>query len=218
MVVAATTAADTLTAPSLPIASATNRIRRSLGRRHESSLIVRSRTGNRVRVTRSTLVMPTLDRLDDLTRLVTRASADDALYVRWSAGPTVDLRQDDVGRGVSRDSLTGVPLPGLSANPLAVEPWWEGRPVRLWVARKLYDYQHLRELRGAHVVPWLLVGEQCGRGPDNEPLVRCRRPIAWIGDGALDQARCLVDAQQSTEWGPLDRRRPRRAVTGFGGG
>jgi hypothetical protein len=161
------------------------------------------------------VAMPTLNDLDDVTGLVTGACADDALYVRWSAGPAVDLRQDDVGRGVSRDSLTGVPLPGLSANPLAVEPWWQGRPLRLWVARKLYDYHHLRELRGPQVQPWLLIGEQCGRGPDNEPLVRCRRPVAWIADGALQQARRLVDAQQSTEWGPLDRRGPdtaRRSV------
>jgi hypothetical protein len=157
-------------------------------------------------VDRPAVTMPTLDDLDDLTWLVSNAFDGDALYVRWSAGPAVDLREDDLGRGVSRDSLTGVPLPGLSANPLAVEPWWQGRPLRLWVARKLYDYQHLRDLRGPHVQPWLLVGEHCGRGPDNEPLVRCRRPVAWISDGALRQARRLVDSQDSAEWGPLDRR------------
>jgi hypothetical protein len=97
-------------------------------------------------VDRPVWTMPTVDDLDDLTRLVSEAGDRDGLYVRWSAGPVVDLRQDDLGRGVSRDALTGVPLPGLSANPLAVEPWWEGRPLRLWVARKLYDYQHLREV------------------------------------------------------------------------
>jgi hypothetical protein len=99
-----------------------------------------------------------------------------------------------------------VPLPGLSANPLAVEPWWGDRSLRLWVARRLYDYRHLRYLRGPDVRPWVLVGSQCGRGPDNEPLVRVRRPVAWIADAALVEAEHLVEAQNSAEWGPLDRR------------
>jgi hypothetical protein len=140
--------------------------------------------------------------LDELTDLVTRSVEKDRLFVRWSAGPAVDLRQD----GISRDSLTGVPLPGLSANPLAVEQWWGDRSPRLWVARRLYDYRHLRYLRGPGVRPWVLIGDQCGRGPDNEPLVRVRRPVAWIADGALIEAERLVEAQNSTEWGPLDRR------------
>jgi hypothetical protein len=59
--------------------------------------------------------------------------------------------------------------------------------VRLWVARRLYDYQHLRDARGPGVKPWILVGDRCGRGPDNEPLVRCRRPMAWIADHALHE-------------------------------
>jgi hypothetical protein len=126
--------------------------------------------------------------------------------VRWSRGPDVDLMHDGAGPASSRDSLTGVPLPGLSANPLAVEQWWGDRPVRLWVARRLYDYRHLREIRGEGVRPWVLVGEPCGRGPDNEPLVRCRRPVAWISDLALHEAQQAVEAQGSEEWGPLDRR------------
>jgi hypothetical protein len=89
--------------------------------------------------------LPTIADLDGLTELVTTSSEEDQLFVRWSAGPAVDLRRD----GSSRDSLTGVPLPGLSANPLAVERWWGDRSLRLWVARRLYDYRHLRYLRGA---------------------------------------------------------------------
>jgi hypothetical protein len=145
--------------------------------------------------------MPTLSDLDAVTRLVEESPEADQLYVRWSRGPAVDLAHQD-----SRDSLTGVPLPGLSANPLGVEPWWGDRPLRLWVARRLYDYQHLRELRGPDVRPWVLVGEQCGRGPDNEPLVRCRRPVAWVSDTALRESGRAVEAQGSGEWGPLDRR------------
>jgi hypothetical protein len=132
--------------------------------------------------------LPTIADLDALTELVTTSAEEDQLFVRWSAGPAVDLRRD----GSSRDSLTGVPLPGLSANPLAVEQWWGDRSPRLWVARRLYDYRHLRCLRGPKVKPWVLVGDQCGRGPDNEPLVRVRWPVAWIADGALIEAEQLV--------------------------
>jgi hypothetical protein len=148
--------------------------------------------------------MATVRDLEELVDLVRRFPEQDQLYVRWSQGPAVDLRDDD-GAVTSRDSLTGVPLPGLSANPLAVEPWWGDRPLNLWVGRRLYDYQHLRELRGPGVRPWVLVGEACGRGPDNEPLVRCRRPLAWIADLALRESQRLVQAQGSQEWGPLDR-------------
>ncbi|MEJ3747341.1 DUF6098 family protein [Actinomycetes bacterium KLBMP 9797] len=148
--------------------------------------------------------MPVIDHLDELADLVEKDH--DGLYVRWSHGPDADLTQP--AEQTSRDALTGVTLPGLSANPLTIEPWWGERPVRLWVARRLYDYQHLRELRGPGVRPWVLRGTEIGRGPDNEPLVRCRQPIAWIAEEALTEAVQLVDAQQSPEWGPLDRSSP----------
>lgn len=154
--------------------------------------------------------MDTLTDLDALVGLVRDGSEDEPLFVRWSRGPGADLWTGD-GPGGSRDSLTGVPLPGLSVNSLAVEPWWSGRPLRLWVARRLYDYRHLRDLRGPGVRPWVLVGDPCGRGPDNEPLVRCRRPVAWVGDAALREAQRVVEAQGSEEWGPLDRRTPETA-------
>jgi hypothetical protein len=148
--------------------------------------------------------MATVRDLDELVDLVGRLPQTGEVYVRWSRGPAVDLRHDGTG-ATSRDSLTGVPLPGLSANPLAVEPWWGDRPLKLWVARRLYDYQHLRNLRGPGVRPWVLIGDACGRGPDNEPLVRCRRPVAWIADLALRESQQLVEKQGSQEWGPLDR-------------
>jgi hypothetical protein len=149
--------------------------------------------------------MPTVRNLDGLVELIRRFGQPDELYVRWSRGPAVDLRNDGTGSATSRDSLTGIALSGLSANPLAVEPWWGGRSLKLWVARRLYDYQHLRNLRGPGVRPWVLVGDPCGRGPDNEPLVRCRRPVAWIADLALRESEQLVREQRSQEWGPLDR-------------
>ena len=70
-------------------------------------------------------------------------------------------------------------------------------------------YRHLAKLRGPGVRPWVLAGDLCGRGPDNEPLVRCRRPVAWISERALREALAEVEAQGSREWGPLDRRTSR---------
>ncbi|QFU89103.1 hypothetical protein YIM_19620 [Amycolatopsis sp. YIM 10] len=147
--------------------------------------------------------MPTVPTLAALERVFEAEESD--LYVRWSTGPAADL--GDRGAQSSRDGLTGVPLPGLSANPLRVEPWWGDRPVRLWLARRLHDYGHLRELRGPGVRPWVLRGRERARGPDNEPLVVCDRPVAWISDDVLREAEELVDAQDSPEWGPLARHR-----------
>jgi hypothetical protein len=138
---------------------------------------------------------------------VEQAGPEDELYVRWSLGPEVDLADGGAGGcgQTSRDALTGIPLPGLSANPLRVERWWGDRSIRLWVARRLYDYRHMRDLRGADVRPWVLLGRQCGRGPDNEPLVICTRPLAWVSEEALRQCEKVVHEQGSTEWGPLHR-------------
>jgi hypothetical protein len=54
------------------------------------------------------------------------------------------------------------------------------------------------------VRPWLLQGHEVGRGPDNEPLVRCDRPVAWIAPGILAEAVRAID-EQNTTWGPLRR-------------
>lgn len=139
--------------------------------------------------------MRSLEMLGELVELV-RDRPD--LYVRWSRGPEADEA------GMSTDDLTGVRLPGLSADPLAVEDWWSPRPLRLWVARRLYDYSHLRREKGPDVRPWVLEGEELGRGPDNEPLVRCRNPVAWLGARVLEEAAYLVE-RQNGDWGPLKR-------------
>jgi hypothetical protein len=139
--------------------------------------------------------MPTLTSLGELAELVRRRPR---LFVRWSRGPEAD---ED---GRSSDDLTGTRLPGLSASPLAVEPWWGDRPLRLWVARRLQDYSHLEHDKGPGVRPWVLEGEECGRGPDNEPLVRCDRPVAWIADTVLDEAEQEMTGHDAT-WGPLRR-------------
>jgi hypothetical protein len=141
--------------------------------------------------------LPTIDDLDALTDLVSR---ERSLFVRWSRGPAFDVESR------SRDELTGVPLPGLCANPLSVEAWWGDRPVRTWVARRLYDYRHLQDQRGPDVRPWVLEGIECGRGPDNEPLVGDVRPIAWVADHVIADAIDEVHrASRTDEWGPLRR-------------
>lgn len=152
--------------------------------------------------------IPTVTSLDGLVSLVTSrdCGSDEELYVRWSKGPAVDLASDDQAAQSSRDGLTGVPLPGLSVSPLRVEPWWGNRSLRLWLARRLYDYRHLKQLRGPGVRAWVLRGEERGRGPDNEPLVECRQPVAWVTESALRECEQLITEQNSEEWGPLDRR------------
>jgi hypothetical protein len=146
--------------------------------------------------------METIEDLAELAALVDEGRSD-ALYVRWSMGPDADLHEN--GSQASRDALTGVELPGLSANSLKPEPWWGDRSLVVWVARKLYDYHDMRRLRGRDVRPWVFAGEQCGTGPDNEPLVICHSPIGWVSEGALRQSRRLIDGQDSDEWGPLHR-------------
>ncbi|MEV0842460.1 DUF6098 family protein [Actinocatenispora sera] len=139
-------------------------------------------------------MVPTLTSLDGVVAVL-RGRRD--VYVRWSGGPDRD-RFD----GRSIDDLTGADLPGLSANSLDVAPWWDGS-VRLWVARRLHDYSHLAHEKGSR--PWLLVGEMLGRGPDNEPLVRCREAVAWVDRAVIRQAGAEIDRQQG-RWGPLRRR------------
>jgi hypothetical protein len=148
------------------------------------------------------VTLPTISTLDDLADLVRQDARD--LYVRWSLGPDTDL--DGGSNATSRDALTGIELPGMSANSLRVEDWWGDRPLDLWVARRLYDYRHLRDLRGPGVRAWILRGRECSRGPDNEPLVQDVRPVAWVDDAALEECVRLVEEQHSPEWGPLDRR------------
>ncbi|MEV5433260.1 DUF6098 family protein [Streptomyces sp. NPDC052701] len=140
--------------------------------------------------------LPVVRTLAELTDLVEHRQG---LYVRWSRGPATDLP------GVSsKDDLTGVRMPGLSANPLDVEPWWEDRPVPLWVARRLHDYAHLPHEKGPGVRPWVLAGKETARGPDNEPLVVDARPLCWIDDQVIEEAQAEV-ARQEHPWGPLRR-------------
>ncbi|HZT64327.1 MAG TPA: DUF6098 family protein [Acidimicrobiales bacterium] len=139
--------------------------------------------------------IPELKSLDELVDL---AQQKQDLYVRWSHGPEVDLHE-----ATSRDELTGAALPGLCANPLAVEPWWGDRPLRMWVARRLYDYRHLRDEHPG-VRPWVLQGVELGRGPDNEPVVDDVTPVAWLSDEVVAEAVAAVE-DATEDWGSLRR-------------
>ncbi|MFH7599771.1 DUF6098 family protein [Streptomyces racemochromogenes] len=141
--------------------------------------------------------MATIGSLDELVGLL--AAHGRGLYVRWSMGPLADLPSP-----WSRDDLTGARLPGLSANPLDTEPWWGDRPLRTWVARRLYDYSHLPRVKDRRVRPWVLRGNEAGRGPDNEPLVQQVEPLGWIDARVIDEADAEV-GRQAGRWGPLDR-------------
>ncbi|MEU6919335.1 DUF6098 family protein [Streptomyces olindensis] len=140
--------------------------------------------------------LPVVRTLAELTELVERHQG---LYVRWSRGPGTDLR--DVS---STDDLTGLSMPGLSANPLDVEEWWEDRPVRVWVARRLHDYAHLPHEKGPGVHPWVLAGKETARGPDNEPLVTDVRPMCRLDPQVIDEAKAEVGRQENP-WGTLRR-------------
>lgn len=142
--------------------------------------------------------MPTISSVRELAELIERHGQQ--LFIRWSRGPQVDADT------TSRDELTGAELPGLCANPMAVERWWGDRALLLWAARRVYDYRHLQTDADPDVRPWLLVGEELGRGPDNEPLVEMRRPVAWLSDEAVAEAERLVtEADRTGDWGPLKR-------------
>ena len=115
--------------------------------------------------------------LDELAQLV-----DDDVYVRFSKGP------DDDRNSTSRDYESGLDLPGLSVNPLRPEQWWR-RPVNDWLARQICNYVHIQEESDDDRRAWVLRGSVAARGPDNEPLVTGYRPLAWLSDEVIDEAK-----------------------------
>lgn len=143
--------------------------------------------------------MRRLGSLDELVALVREFGDEGRLFIRWSPDVDADLQCE-----VSRDELSGVELPGLSANGLAVESWWGDRPLQVWIARKLYDYRHLPRVHGEGTKPWLLTGVESGRGPDNEPLVTRCRVIAEVLPRVIDEAGRVVDDLPG-DWGTLNR-------------
>ena len=119
--------------------------------------------------------VPLLRRLGDIAAMVD----DEALYVRHSAGPTVDRDSQ------SMDYESGLRLPGLSCHPLTPPGWWT-RPVEDWLARQVCSYEHL-DADGRFA--WVLRGRVCGAGPDNEPLLDDWETVGVLSMELLDAAR-----------------------------
>lgn len=143
--------------------------------------------------------MRLIESLDELAELLHGWRDERELYVRWSDDIERDVRTEE-----SRDELTGIELPGLSVNCLHVEPWWDGRPLSTWVARRLYDYRHLPEQRGPATRPWVVAGVETGRGPDNEPLITRCTPIAEVALSVIADAEAEV-RRLGENWGSMRR-------------
>lgn len=73
--------------------------------------------------------------------------------------------------------------------------------------RRVYDYRHLAWDKGPDVWAWVLVGVELGRGPDNEPLVACREPVAWVAEEVVEEAERLEASTDPGEWGSCAARR-----------
>jgi Family of unknown function (DUF6098) len=116
--------------------------------------------------------------VDAIVELV--EASDVPIYVRFSPG----LDQDRVHGSVDHES--GLPLPGLSVNPLRPPSWWRDRPEAEWVARQVRAYHHLKENDGDRRC-WLVVGTVVDRGPDNEPLLTDVTVVGVVADGLVDE-------------------------------
>jgi len=128
--------------------------------------------------------LPVLETLGEVVSLCgTRAN----VYVRFSYTP------DDRDAEARRERESGNLLPGVPAWPMRPEPWWAAG-ARVWIARQLSRHAH-RAHAGAE--PWLVAGEERGRGPDCEPLVARLTPLARIDQSVLTEAEEAYAAWQT---------------------
>jgi hypothetical protein len=124
---------------------------------------------------------PDLTEVGSLSALVELVlSADAPLYVRFS--PAVG--QDETDESVDHES--GLPLPGLSVNPLQPPAWWRARAPEEWIARQVRAYQHLKE-RDDDRRCWIVAGTITDRGPDNEPLLADVQVVGVLADAAVQE-------------------------------
>jgi hypothetical protein len=137
-----------------------------------------------------------LRRVPHLAQLAAVVRACPGLHVRYSAGPDDDMSRHSI------DTESGLELPGLSVNPLDPEAWWT-RPLEDWLARQLSQYRHLAEKEPERIA-WILRGEECGRGPDCEPLLRDVDPVAVLDEELLEEARERYEKEFDAGRGPAD--------------
>lgn len=115
---------------------------------------------------------------EELVDLIEQSSVP--LYIRWSrVAPTRDIRLR-----ASRNHATGRPEAGLSVERISPPTDWP-YPLRAYVAQQLMSYAGL----GGR--PYLLTGEEVGRGADGEPLLGDRRLVATIAEAVIVEARRL---------------------------
>lgn len=136
--------------------------------------------------------MREIDSLEELAAIVHRGR----FFVRYSEGP-----DSDAGAG-SIDTESGIPLPGLSVNPLTPESWWT-RPLEDWLARQVCQYRELSE-KNPDRFAWVLTGREVGRGPDCEPLLVEVSPLARLSRTLLDEAEQVYRSRFHAGRGPED--------------
>lgn len=134
--------------------------------------------------------LTTLAELADLVRSRERS------YVRYSEGPWHDASEQ------SRDTESGLNLPGLSVNPLHPESWWT-RPLEDWLARQVCQYAELAE-KNPDRFAWILDGRTVARGPDCEPLLADVEPLAALAPDVLAEATARYQAAFEAGRGPED--------------
>jgi hypothetical protein len=122
---------------------------------------------------------PTLPAVGDLKELASLVKHRGTLHVRFSEGPEEDERRGSI------DAESGLRMPGLAAYPLSPPEWWK-RPLEDWLARQLSQFVDLTDSDSR---AWLLVGTEMGEGPDREALLGHVRPMGWISDELLAEAR-----------------------------
>jgi hypothetical protein len=118
------------------------------------------------------------------------------LYVRYSEGPRHDASEQ------SRDTESGLDLPGLSVNPLHPEAWWT-RPLEDWLARQVCQYAELAE-KNPDRYAWVLDGRIVARGPDCEPLLTEVEPLAALAPDVLAEAMARYQLTFDAGRGPED--------------
>lgn len=137
-----------------------------------------------------------LPKLGSLAELAEFVRGRDASYIRYSEGPEHDAAEQ------SRDTESGLDLPGLSVNPLHPESWWT-RPLEDWLARQVRQYAELAE-KNPDRYAWVLDGRTVGRGPDCEPLLAEIRPLATLTPELLDEAAERYERVFDARRGPED--------------
>ncbi len=130
--------------------------------------------------------MKTIKTLAELVETV--KTSEVPLFIRYSYGPDVDREM-----GCSTNHATNRVECGLSVNNLIAFPGLYGDDMddprfAEWVARLACEYSYL--MMGEESFPWLLTGEEIGRGADNEPLLdpETWEEVAYVALSVVDEA------------------------------